>query len=65
MSIPHTTVVQLIEEGIDEVSDFAEFDRDNLTQVADNVRRPVGRIPNPDPAAPAGATIAQPPQFWR
>ncbi len=61
MGIPHATVVQLIEEGIDEVQDLAEFDRDNLTQVADNLRCPEGCIPNPDPAAPAGATIAQPP----
>ena len=65
MGIPHATVVQLIEEGIDEAQDLAEFDRDNLTQVADNHRcadhlhLPRGRIPNPDPAAPAGATIAQ------
>jgi hypothetical protein len=50
MGIPHATVVQLIKEGIDEVQDLAEFDRDNLTQVADNLRCPEGCIPNPDPA---------------
>jgi hypothetical protein len=61
MGIPHATVIQLVVEGIDEVQDLAEFDRDALTQVADNLRRPGGRIPNPDPAAPAGSTIAQPP----
>ena len=61
MGIPHATVIQLVEEGIDEVQDLAEFDRDALTQVADNLRCPGGRITNPDPAAPAGATIAQPP----
>jgi hypothetical protein len=61
MGIPHATVLQLIEEGIDEVQGLAEFDQDNLTQVANNLRRPGGRIPNPDPAASAGATIAQPP----
>jgi hypothetical protein len=61
MGIPHATVVQLVEEGIDEVQDLAEFDRDTLTQVADNLRRPGGRIPNPDRDAPAGSTIAQPP----
>jgi hypothetical protein len=40
MGIPHATVIQLVEEGIDEVQDLAEFDRDTLTQVADNLRRP-------------------------
>jgi hypothetical protein len=60
----HTTChcwTAIIEEGVNEVSDLAEFDLDNLTQVAGNLRQPGGRIPNPDPAAPAGATVAQPP----
>jgi hypothetical protein len=61
MGIPHDTVIQLVQEGIDEVQDLAEFDRDALTQFADNLRRPGARIPNPDPAAPARATFAQPP----
>jgi hypothetical protein len=61
MGIPHATVIQLVVEGIDKVQDLAELGLDALTQVADNLRRPGGRIPNPDPAAPAGATIAQPP----
>ena len=45
MGIPHATVLQLIEEGIDEVQDLAEFDRDTLTQVADNLRCRGGRNP--------------------
>ncbi len=61
MGIAHATVVQLVEEGIDEVIDLAEFDKAALTQVADNLRQPGGRIPNPDALAPAGSTIAQPP----
>jgi hypothetical protein len=61
MGIAHATVVQLVNEGIDEVQDLAEFDQASLTQVADNLRRPGGRVPNPDAAAPAGSTIAQPP----
>ena len=61
MGIPHATVIQLVEEGIDKVQDLTEFDRDALSQVADNLRRPGGRIPNPVPAAPAGATISRPP----
>jgi hypothetical protein len=60
MGIPHATVIQLVAEGIDKVQDLAEFYRDTLTQVANNICLPGGRIPNPDPAAPAGATIAQP-----
>jgi hypothetical protein len=61
MGIPHDTREQLEFEGIESVSDLSDFDKDTLTQVADNLRRPGGRIPNPDPNAPAGATIAQPP----
>ena len=40
MGIPHATVIQLVEEGIDEVQDLVKFDRDTRTQVADNLRRP-------------------------
>jgi hypothetical protein len=61
MGIPPDTRVQLANEGIDAVSDLSDFDKDTLTQVADNLRRPGGRIANPDPNAPPGATIAQPP----
>jgi hypothetical protein len=61
MGIPEDTRIQLGKEGIDAVSDLSDFDKDTLTQVADNLRRPGGRIANPDPNAPPGATIAQPP----
>jgi hypothetical protein len=61
MGIPANTRAQLVNEGIEDVSDLLDFDKDTLVQVADNLRRPGGRIPNPDPNAPAGATIAQPP----
>ena len=61
MAIPHATVVQLENEGITTVDDLIDFDKDTLQQVADNLRRPGGRIPNPDPNAPPGSTIPQPP----
>jgi hypothetical protein len=55
------TRVQLVNKGIEGVQDLSDFDKDTLTQVADNLQQPGGRIANPDPNAPLGATIAQPP----
>jgi hypothetical protein len=60
MAIPPATRTQLREEGIDTVLDLADFDKDTLKQVADNLRRPGGRVPDPDPGAAAGATIPTP-----
>ena len=61
MGIPNATVVQLVQEGIDTVDDLADFDKDTIAQIAANLRRPAGRIPDPNPAAAAGATIPTPP----
>ena len=61
MAIPHATVMQLHNEGITAVDDLAEFDSDSLAQIASNIRRPGGRIPDPTPSAPPGATIPTPP----
>ena len=61
MGIPHTTVVQLQSEGIDVAADLADFDKDSLQQLADNLRWPGGRVPDPNPGAPPGATIPTPP----
>ena len=61
MAIPHETRIQLQEEGIDDVGDLVDFDKETLKQVADNLRRPGGRVPNPDPGAAAGAMIPTPP----
>ena len=61
MGIPHATVVQLAQEGIESVDDLQDFDKDSLQQVADNLRRPGGRIPDPNPGAAEGATIPTPP----
>ena len=60
MAIPHATVVQLANEGISNVEDLADFKEDGLKQLADNLRRPGGRVPDPNPAAGAGATIPTP-----
>ena len=61
MSIPHTTVIQLQNEGISTVDDLSDFDKDTLQQVADNLHCPGGRIPDPTIGAAVGATIATPP----
>ena len=61
MAIPHATAIQLQNEGILTVADLVDFDKDTLSQIAENLRRPGGRIPDPNPAAPAGTTIPSPP----
>jgi hypothetical protein len=57
MGIPHATVNQLATEGNLSVIDLADCDKESLQQSADNLRRP-GRVPDPNPAAQPGATIA-------
>ena len=57
MGIPHVTVVQLQAEGITLVSDLADFNKDSLQQLVDNLRHPGGHVPDPNPAAQAGSTI--------
>ena len=44
MAIPHATVIQLSTEGIDNVDDLGDFDKDNLNQVATILRRPPGGV---------------------
>jgi hypothetical protein len=61
MGIPHATVIQLQDEGISTVDDLADFDKDTIEQIAANLRRPAGRVPDPNPAAAVGATIPTPP----
>ena len=60
MGIPHATMVQMQLEGIESVADLADLEKDSLQQLADNLRKPGGRITDPDPNAPAGATIPTP-----
>ena len=61
MGIPHVTVVQLQAEVITSVSDLTDSNKDSLQQLVDNLRRPGGRIPDPNPAAQPGSTIPTPP----
>ena len=61
MGIPHATVVRLRDEGITSVHDLSEFYKDGLAAIANNLRRPAGRVADPDPGAEAGATIPTPP----
>ena len=61
MGIPHVTVLQLQAEGIPSVSDLADFNKDSLQQLADNLRHPDGCVPDPNPTAQPGSTIPTPP----
>jgi hypothetical protein len=60
MGIPNPTVVQMQTEGIANVQDLADFDKESLQQLADNLRRPGGRVPDPNPNAAPGTTIPTP-----
>jgi hypothetical protein len=52
VGIPHATVVQLQQQGIDNVHNLVDFDKDTVEQIAANLRRPAGRTPfDPNPAA--------------
>lgn len=57
MGIPLQTFQQMQAEGIADVDDLGEFDKDGLANLADNLRRPPGRIPDPNGG---GATIPTP-----
>ena len=60
MAIPHETVVAMQDEGISEVDDLGDFDDASFKVVVDSLAHPRDRIPNPDPNAPPGSTIARP-----
>jgi hypothetical protein len=64
MGIPQPTREKLKDEGIENPSDLADFDKDTLHQVAENLRKPGDRIANPDPNAAVGSTIARPPYVF-
>ena len=61
MGIPHVTILQLQAEGITSVSDLADFNKDSLQQLGDNLRHPGGCVPDPNPTAQPGSTIPTPP----
>ena len=60
IGIPHATVIQLQVESITGIQDLADFDKDTLHQLADNLRKLAGHVPHPNLAAAAGATIPTP-----
>jgi hypothetical protein len=55
MGIPNATVIQMQTGGINTVNDLADFQKDTIEQIAANLRRPAGRIPDPNPNAAPGA----------
>ena len=61
MGIPHATLIQLQEEGIDSVNNLGGFDKDTFDQIVANLCRPTDRIPDPNPTAAAESTIPTPP----
>ena len=60
MGVQHATVVQLAQEGIQSIDDLADFDKEALQQLADNLQRLGGRVPNPNPGEADGETIPTP-----
>ncbi len=61
MAIPAATYAQMNIEGIINVEDLIEFDKDSLQTLADNLRRPPGRVPAPAGPAPPGGLPPPPP----
>ena len=45
MGVEHAMVVQLAQEGIQSVDDLADFDKEALQQLADNLQHPGERSP--------------------
>ena len=58
-------MVQMQHEGIHSVADLADFDKDSLQQLVDNLRKPGGRIPYPNPNAAEGATSHRRDWLWQ
>ena len=60
MGIKHATMVQMQQGRIQLVADLTDFEKQSLQQLADNLRKPGGRVADPDPNSPAGVTIPIP-----
>ena len=58
MAMPHDTRVQLHSEGITAPCDLVDFIEENMSVIVQNLRRPGGRIQDPDPNAASGSTIS-------
>ena len=50
LALPTATRVQLVQEGLTDISDLTEIDSENLKQIADNLRRPAGTMIGPNDA---------------
>ena len=61
MGIPHETSDRLQNEQIIIVTDLIDFDKSTVGQIDANIRRPVGKIYDPNPGAALGAMIPLPP----
>lgn len=57
MGLSAATAAKLITEGIEHPSDLAEFDKDTLKQVAENLRKHGDMMDDPDKNAPKGSKI--------
>ena len=56
--IPARTRLQLQQqEGINNVDDLAEYDKDAIKEIGSNLRMPSGRIPDPAEGTVEGVTI--------
>ena len=60
MALAHATRLQLAVEGLAQVNDLTEFDNDSLKQITENLRKPGGTVPDPNPNAAEGAVIPTP-----
>ena len=60
MALPHETRQRLAVEGLTAVTDLQDFDDDTFKQLVENLRKPGGTIPDPNPQAPQGAVIPTP-----
>ena len=48
MDIPNKTVSHIVNEGISKVTNIPPFDKDTLQEITENIRRPEGRVPDPN-----------------
>jgi hypothetical protein len=64
MGIPNRTVIQLQTEGLSGIEDLEQFDKETIEGIASNLRRPVGRVADPNPGVAADATIPTPPSAF-
>jgi hypothetical protein len=53
--------MQLRDEGIMTVDELIDFDKITVVQIAANLRRPAGRVADPNPGAADGAMVPTPP----